>query len=105
MNKFKKRNKKKNKKEKKNKSMQELKILLIVGGGISGLYCYYKLLKERKINPKNSVLFEKYSTLGGRIQTKKIKKNNIIHSFEGGAGRFSSNHTLLIQLIKELKLN
>tara|TARA_X000000950_G_C13862658_1_gene639366 strand:+ start:157 stop:1545 length:1389 start_codon:yes stop_codon:yes gene_type:complete len=76
----------------------------IVGGGISGLYCYYKLLKERKIIPEKSILFEKSNTIGGRIKSVKIKKNNIEHIFEAGAGRFSSNHKLLIKLIKELNL-
>lgn len=98
-----------NNKTKKQKQEKEKKIKqfehTIVGGGITGLYCYYKLLKEKKINPKTSILFEKSSKIGGRIQTIKIKKNNIQHSFETGAGRFSSNHKLLIQLIRELKLD
>jgi len=102
-------NKKINKKTKKQNQQKAKKIkqfeYTIVGGGITGLYCYYKLLKEKKINPKTSILFEKSSKIGGRIQTTKVKKNSIQHSFETGAGRFSSNHTLLIQLIKELGLN
>lgn len=101
--------KKINKKTKKQKQEKEKKIkqfeYTIVGGGITGLYCYYKLLKEKKINPTTSILFEKSNKLGGRIQTINVKKNNIEHSFETGAGRFSSNHKLLIELIQELGLN
>ena len=37
----------------------------IVGGGISGLYMAYKLLKEKK--EKSVCIFEKDSRLGGRI--------------------------------------
>lgn len=103
-------NKKINKKTKKQLQQEKEKKIkqfeyTIVGGGITGLYCYYKLLKERKINPKTSILFEKSSKIGGRIQTINVKKNNIQYSFETGAGRFSSNHKLLIQLIQELGLN
>ena len=95
-----------NNKTKKTKRINlKIQNIVIVGGGITGLYCYYKLLKERKIVPEKSILFEKSSKIGGRIQTIKVKKNNIQHSFETGAGRFSSNHKLLIQLIKELKLD
>lgn len=98
-------NRKKENKTKKNNKNQSNYDYVIVGGGISGLYCYYKLLKNKKINPKKSILFEKANELGGRIKTIKVKKNNINHSFEAGAGRFSSNHKLLLKLIEELNLS
>ena len=107
---LKKKKQKKQKKKTKKQNQQKAKKIkqfeyTIVGGGITGLHCYYKLLKEKKINPTTSILFEKSNKLGGRIQTINVKKNNIEHSFETGAGRFSSNHKLLIELIQELGLN
>jgi uncharacterized protein with NAD-binding domain and iron-sulfur cluster len=76
---------------------------IIIGGGISGLYTYYQLLKK---NPSlNILLFEKNNYFGGRIKTKYIKKNGISYQMEEGAGRFNKNHTLLIQLIDELNLS
>jgi len=71
----------------------------IIGGGIAGLYCALKLIE------KNSVLLcEKYSTLGGRVSTfyKNFYKGSI--QYEEGAGRISSKHTLVINLIKKYNL-
>ena len=59
--------------------------LVIIGGGISGLFLAYKLCET---NLKILVL-EKDSNLGGRIQTKYV--NNYL--YEGGAARFNENHT------------
>ena len=75
---------------------------IIVGGGISGLYLNYKLLKKNKSN--KTLLIEKNNKLGGRVFTYKTKIRNINYSMESGAGRFSKNHKLLIELITELKL-
>lgn len=70
--------------------------LVIVGGGISGLFLAYKLSETNlKI-----LLIEKEKKLGGRIHT--IKKDN--YSYECGAARFNENHLKLLSLINELDL-
>lgn len=75
---------------------------IIIGGGISGLYLNYKLLKTKK--SKSTLLIEKNKRLGGRIQTYSTKIRGTVYNMEAGAGRFSENHKELISLIKELKL-
>ena len=70
--------------------------IVIVGGGISGLFLAYKLC-ETKLN---ILLIEKGKSLGGRIVT--IEKDGIL--YEAGAARFNETHTKLISLIKELEL-
>jgi len=76
--------------------------IIIIGGGISGLYSAYKLLKN---NNKLSILvLEKWDNLGGRIQSFKGTINNTEYQYEEGAGRFNENHKLLIELIKDLGL-
>ena len=71
--------------------------IIIVGGGISGLFLAYKL---RNTN-LNILLIEQNKTLGGRIQTKNIDDIQ----YEAGAGRFNENHTKLISLINELNIS
>jgi cytochrome b involved in lipid metabolism/UDP-galactopyranose mutase len=72
--------------------------IIIVGGGISGLYCCYNILKY---NPKLKVcIIEKSGRWGGRIYTK--YKDGL--SFESGAGRFHSSHKNLMHLINKFKL-
>ena len=77
--------------------------IIIIGGGISGLYLQYKLLKRRKY--KKVLLVEKYNRLGGRIFTYKTNVNNTNYSMEAGAGRFSNNHKNLFALIRDMKLS
>jgi len=93
--------------------------LIVVGGGIAGLYTIYKYLetvkeknkliktKKDKIQPR-ILLIESTSRLGGRIHTvykenpnDKSKKPLV---YEAGGARFSKNHKLLFELIKEFKL-
>ena len=76
--------------------------VIIIGGGISGLYCFYELEKKYK-NLKIS-LFEKNNYFGGRFLTKKKEISNKTYQFEIGAGRLNKNHKLFLKLIKELKL-
>ena len=66
--------------------------VVIVGGGIAGLYCAYKLSKTQ-----NVALFDERNYIGGRIYT---------HSkgYEVGAARFNDSHKLLLELIKYYKL-
>ncbi len=70
--------------------------VVIIGGGIAGLYCAYQLQKRYS----NIVLCEKDNRLGGRIHT--YYGNGF--SLEAGAGRFNHKHKLLIELIEELGL-
>jgi protoporphyrinogen oxidase len=70
--------------------------IIIVGGGISGLFLAYKL-KDTK---QNILLIEKEKELGGRIHT--IYKTDF--HYECGAGRISNKHNKLMTLIDELDL-
>ena len=71
---------------------------IIIGGGITGLYLAYKL---NKLHPECPLtVIEKTNRLGGRILTK--TKNNL--KIDIGAGRFSENHKLIIELINDLGL-
>jgi monoamine oxidase len=71
---------------------------IIVGGGIAGLYSAYLLSKKY---PRSTILvLEKESYLGGRVFTHSDKHMQV----EAGAGRFSKNNKLLIELIRELGL-
>lgn len=66
--------------------------VVIIGGGIAGLYAAYEL-KKNKIPFK---IFEASHRLGGKIQT--------IDKTEWGAFEFRKNDTLLTKLAKELNL-
>ena len=76
--------------------------IVVVGGGIAGLYFQYKILKSKKYN--QVCLIERSEEVGGRIFTFKKSIAGINHSVEAGAGRFSNNHKILISLIKEFNL-
>jgi len=75
--------------------------LVIVGAGISGLYCAYHLQKQF---PK-ILIIEKDDRIGGRIFTQKIVANNKQVYIELGANRFSIHHTKVMKLINDLKLS
>ena len=71
---------------------------IVLGGGISGLYCAYLLWKRF---PRASVLIlERESAVGGRVHT----YTDRYMSVEAGAGRFNMAHELLVELIRELGL-
>ena len=70
--------------------------IIIVGGGISGLFLAYKLMNTKL----NILLIEKEKEFGGRIHT--IYK--IDYHYECAAARFSDKHNKLITLINELDL-
>jgi len=70
--------------------------IIIVGGGISGLFMAYKLADT----DLSILLIESNTECGGRIKT--IKKDTCI--LEAGAARFHSSHTKLLSLITELGL-
>ena len=70
--------------------------IIIVGGGISGLFSAYKLSPTYlKI-----LLIESSDILGGRIET--FSKNNI--KYDCGASHFHKSHGKLLSLLSELKL-
>lgn len=70
--------------------------ICIVGAGISGLYLGIELLKKgHTVN-----ILERTKRLGGRIYTRHFMGYN----FESGAGRFSNNHKLLLELIDRYPL-
>ncbi len=72
--------------------------IIIIGGGISGLYSAYKLSK--KYPSYKIIILEKRNNIGGRIYTYNDKYMHV----EAGAGRFSTKHTRLIKLLEELGL-
>ena len=71
--------------------------IIIVGGGIAGLYCSLELLERGY----STIIFEKSNRIGGRINT--IHHDNNI-SYEAGAARWNNSHKLLDNLINYLDL-
>lgn len=71
--------------------------VIILGGGISGLFLAHKLSE----NELSILLVEKADRYGGRIYTAKHKKT----SYEAGAARFHSSHSKFLNLINELNLS
>lgn len=76
--------------------------IIIIGGGISGLYSAYNLLKKKPL--LKILILERNNYLGGRIKTFNQKINNHQYTWEEGAGRLNTNHTLFIELIDNLNL-
>ena len=72
--------------------------IIIIGGGISGLYL------ANKINDKQTLLLEKNNYLGGRIFTIKNKINNNNYFIEAGAARFSNNDKYFLDLLSDLNI-
>jgi len=71
---------------------------MILGGGISGLYTAYQLLKK---NPdRHLLILDKRDRWGGRIHTYTNENMNL----ETGASRFNDRHPLFLELIHELHL-
>ena len=71
--------------------------ICIIGAGISGVYLGIELLKKgRKVT-----ILESTKRLGGRVDTKHFMS----YHFESGAGRFSNNHRLLLELIERYPLD
>ncbi len=90
------------------KEKKELSIS-IVGGGISGIYLLYQLVRkyenqEEDISYKVN-LFEKNHYFGGRIYSFTTFLQNHLYRFEAGAGRFcKERHKRLYQLICDFGL-
>lgn len=71
--------------------------VIVVGGGMSGLYVAYTLLQRGH----NVILLERSKRLGGRVHSVEIAKGQIV---ETGAGRFNTSHQRLFKLIRDLDL-
>ena len=71
-----------------------MKQIVVVGGGMCGLFLLYQITKQNL--PWQVVLLEKEVRLGGRVKT--------VDGMEAGAGRFQKYHFLFQQLISELGL-
>lgn len=70
--------------------------IVVLGGGIAGLYAAYEVVKQHK--EVHVTVLEKADYWGGRIHT--LRFDGAV--MDVGAGRFSNNHKLLIQLLDEL---
>ena len=79
---------------------------VIVGGGISGLYTYMRLIDEqiKTKSRENILLVEQNEYFGGRILQVNEDLNGIHYSFPAGAARFNRNHTRVIGLLKRFGL-
>lgn len=74
--------------------------ILIIGGGIAGLYNYLRLLEtDNKI-----LLLEKNDYFGGRIYQYKDKIKSENYEFSAGAYRFNNHHKFVISLLKKFDL-
>lgn len=76
--------------------------VVIIGGGIAGIYSMYNLKKKY---PKLKVLLlEKEDRFGGRIYTYFEKFNDQIYKMDLGAGRLGFHHRRIMNLLEDLKL-
>jgi monoamine oxidase len=76
--------------------------LVIIGGGIAGLYTLYKLSK--KYTHLKILLLESGQRLGGRIYSYKETIDKQEYVMDLGAGRLGYHHKLINNLINELSL-
>ena len=72
---------------------------IIIGAGISGLYCAYNILKKNS-NAK-IIIFEKNKTIGGRMNVYNFYGTNV--NIGAGIGRKNKDY-LLINLLNELNV-
>ena len=86
------------------KKREETYDIIILGGGIAGIYTLYRLIQNPLFNNKRILLLEKTERLGGRVYSINPYKNHPEDIIEGGAGRFSQKHIQLNKLIRELNL-
>ena len=80
----------------------ELLDIIIIGGGISGLYILDHLLSNFQTKDLKIRLFEKENYLGGRIKT--IYEENGKVKFETGPWRFHNSHSRIKKLIEKYQL-
>jgi len=70
---------------------------IIVGAGISGLYCAYKYMIP---NNKKYLILDKHNYIGGRALSKKFHNATV----QLGAGIIEDNNKHLLDLLKKLKI-
>jgi len=75
---------------------------IICGAGIAGLYCALNLIEKNGVDPKSILILEKSYRIGGLIKTNTDDKFKI--KYENGAGRFTENDKLLLELISRFNL-
>lgn len=82
--------------------------IVIVGAGVAGLYCAYRLLKE---NPERKlIIFERLDRIGGRLDTDLVKIKDLdgrtidVIEEEGGM-RFNQSMTELLALLQDLGMS
>ena len=85
-----------------NKTKKKEYDIIIVGGGIAGLYMMYNVLLQRP--DLKVLLLEKNERLGGRIYTHHETVDGIAYHMDLGAGRIGTHHRLVMNLIKRLGL-
>ena len=78
--------------------MEKYYDIIIIGGGISGLFCAYKLNRDTNAN---ILIIEGKGRMGGRI--KSVKRLNTI--LETGAARIGESHLNVFELCDELKIS
>lgn len=76
-----------------------MKDIVIIGGGISGLYTALKLHGNKDVT-----LFEQSNIYGGKVYTDSFSIDNVKYSLEAGAGRILSTHNLMLDLIQNMNL-
>ena len=72
---------------------------IIIGGGISGLYCAYNIIKKNPLT--KLIIFEKNKIIGGRMNVYDFYGTNV--NIGAGVGRKNKDY-LLIKLLDELDI-
>ena len=75
--------------------------IVIVGGGISGIYLMYQLLEKKNVKV---LLLESNERFGGRVHTHYEKVDGKDYVVDLGAGRLGFHHTHIMELVKKLNL-
>lgn len=75
--------------------------IVIVGGGISGIYLMHQLLDKKNIRV---LLLESNERFGGRVHTHYENIDGKDYVIDLGAGRLGFHHTHIMELIKKLNL-
>lgn len=76
--------------------------IIIVGGGVGGLYCTWRLLEK---NPQTKILlFEQNNRIGGRLDTNLVRIDGHLVKEEQGGMRFQKTQNTLMKLIEKLGL-
>ena len=76
--------------------------VIIVGGGVAGLYCAWRLLLAHP--DKKIILFERNYRIGGRLQTDIIRVDGQLVKEEEGGMRFQKSQDAVWDLINLLGL-